>query len=267
MSSEKLNEQIGERLEVLGTEELRVIWTENNRAQWSDQAFAAMEVILSERGVDLPSQQEPQYHLTQREGPISYSKKIALTVGMWMMLGAFLIWVLLLAPASEMGFMSTSLSISQGKMMIILYPMQDAESFQMLFMGLIDIKFLIACFGMIAGVLLLMSSPRGVVWAKIYLMLIVLWVIGMVALINVYPFAEIYWQSFFSVIEVEIDFDSLFSRYTKKPGWDLLVFSAKQFWPVIVCVPLWFLFFQRSTWIKKRFCVGSARQNEIKSVT
>ncbi len=38
------------------TEDLLAIWTENNRVEWRDEAFDAIQQILTERGVALPEQ-------------------------------------------------------------------------------------------------------------------------------------------------------------------------------------------------------------------
>ena len=56
MNSDKLSKQIYERMRDKSSEELLTIWKENDRGLWSDEAFKAIEEILSSRKMPLPAQ-------------------------------------------------------------------------------------------------------------------------------------------------------------------------------------------------------------------
>jgi len=51
-----LAEQIKDNLSKKTTEELLSIWAENDRTEWSEEAFAAIHVLLTDRGAAIPSQ-------------------------------------------------------------------------------------------------------------------------------------------------------------------------------------------------------------------
>ncbi len=265
MNNEKMTEQIGERLAVKETPELCEIWVDNNRAQWSDQAFAAIELILRERGVALPVQREPHYQALHPEGDIAQSKNKIMSVGGWTLYGSFLVWVLLLAPLNELGHVMTPLTMSEEFFLSIWMGIHDIETFQRLVMGMVDVKFLLTCFGMITGVLLLIENQKAIVCAKGYLLSMTLWTALFIGLINVYPFAEIYWQNQNSVMGLQGNWESILSGYAVKPGWELLTFTSKKFWPVFICALVWFLFFQRSQWVKGRFGAKETTQNTVQS--
>ena len=50
---------VRERLSSLGDEELLRLWVENDRGQYSDETFEAVRSLLTERGVELPPQNDP----------------------------------------------------------------------------------------------------------------------------------------------------------------------------------------------------------------
>jgi hypothetical protein len=56
--SDNLREQIFESLNLKNTDELLDIWQTNDREEWSDTAFDLIREILSERGVEIPVQDE-----------------------------------------------------------------------------------------------------------------------------------------------------------------------------------------------------------------
>jgi len=56
MKSNKLLEQIHERMGEKSTGELLTIWKENDHGLWSEEAFKTIEEILSRREVPLPPQ-------------------------------------------------------------------------------------------------------------------------------------------------------------------------------------------------------------------
>jgi predicted house-cleaning noncanonical NTP pyrophosphatase (MazG superfamily) len=61
MSSNELRKQIYRNLSLKETDELIDIWQSNNRYEWSDEAFESIRMILQERGVEIPEQNEPIY--------------------------------------------------------------------------------------------------------------------------------------------------------------------------------------------------------------
>jgi hypothetical protein len=57
--NENLNKQIREHLNLKTTDELLDLWQANDRVEWSDAAFEVMQEILTERGEEIPEQDEP----------------------------------------------------------------------------------------------------------------------------------------------------------------------------------------------------------------
>jgi hypothetical protein len=64
----RLIETIQANFESKGTEELLEIWKANDRAEYSDEAFAAIEEILTKRMQEVPAQDAPKTH-EQEEKP------------------------------------------------------------------------------------------------------------------------------------------------------------------------------------------------------
>lgn len=56
--SEKTVAEISARMREKETDELLKIWKENNRDEWSNEAFEAIRKVLTERGVNVPTQSE-----------------------------------------------------------------------------------------------------------------------------------------------------------------------------------------------------------------
>src|SRR5207244_5585843 len=50
---------VRERLSSLGDEELLRLWVENDRGQYSEETFEAVRSLLTERGAELPPQNDP----------------------------------------------------------------------------------------------------------------------------------------------------------------------------------------------------------------
>ncbi len=65
MSNEELRRQIYSNLNLKETDELVYIWQANNRYEWSYEAFEIIRVILQERGVQIPKQDEPIYERSE----------------------------------------------------------------------------------------------------------------------------------------------------------------------------------------------------------
>jgi hypothetical protein len=59
MPTDPLTRAIKQRMSSLDDGELLHLWVENDRGQYSDAAFEAVRLILAERGVELPTQNEP----------------------------------------------------------------------------------------------------------------------------------------------------------------------------------------------------------------
>lgn len=55
-ASTALISDITSRLENHPSDELLAIWCENDRTEWSDECFAAIQSILTKRGIVLPPQ-------------------------------------------------------------------------------------------------------------------------------------------------------------------------------------------------------------------
>lgn len=64
MKSNKLLEQIHERMGEKSTGELLTIWKDNDRGLWSEEAFKVIEEILSSREVPLPPQRQIKNYMT-----------------------------------------------------------------------------------------------------------------------------------------------------------------------------------------------------------
>lgn len=65
--NEKLIEQIQEKMNSKSTEELLNIWKENNREEYSNEAFVAIQRILTERGESLPAQLKDESAVTKKQ--------------------------------------------------------------------------------------------------------------------------------------------------------------------------------------------------------
>lgn len=67
MNSDTLSKQIYERMRDKSSEELLTIWKENDRGLWSDEAFKAIEEILSSRKMTLPAQGQIKKSIPQSQ--------------------------------------------------------------------------------------------------------------------------------------------------------------------------------------------------------
>jgi hypothetical protein len=61
MHDEAQHQQIYERMSLRGTDELLDIWAANDRVEWSDLTFEVIKIILQERSVEPPAQNDPVY--------------------------------------------------------------------------------------------------------------------------------------------------------------------------------------------------------------
>jgi hypothetical protein len=59
MTTDSLTRAIHQRMSSLDDAELLRLWVENDRGQYSDAAFEAVRAVLTERGVELPAQNDP----------------------------------------------------------------------------------------------------------------------------------------------------------------------------------------------------------------
>lgn len=57
--NDNLSKQIREHLNLKTTDELLEIWQDNDRVEWSEAAFEVIQEILTERGEEIPEQDEP----------------------------------------------------------------------------------------------------------------------------------------------------------------------------------------------------------------
>jgi len=89
MNSDKLSKQIYERMRDKSSEELLTIWKENDHGLRSDEAFKAIEEILSSRKMPLPAQGQIKKSIPQSQ-PIEESwEKPFLS---WAFYLLFLLW-------------------------------------------------------------------------------------------------------------------------------------------------------------------------------
>ncbi len=100
-----LNQQIQDHMNTKSTDELMTIWTSNDRSQWTDQAFGAIETILTDRKAPL-SVQQPL--LEAEKDQVSEFKKISYTRRFCNLVLDILVFRLLalviLLPFSQMDF-------------------------------------------------------------------------------------------------------------------------------------------------------------------
>ncbi len=95
MNSAKLFEQIHERMGEKSTGELLTIWKENDHGLWSDEAFKAIEEILSSHKVQLPAQGQIKKTVPQLQ-PLEESWEKPFIS--WAFYILFLLWIAVFHP-------------------------------------------------------------------------------------------------------------------------------------------------------------------------
>ncbi len=90
------------------TEELLQIWTENDRTEWSDEAYAAIRQVLTERNVSLPAQAAVVVE-EEEEGDANSDALVRLST--WAQLFA---WLSLVVTAGISGINVVSIITSSG---------------------------------------------------------------------------------------------------------------------------------------------------------
>ncbi len=93
--NDSLRNQIYNNLNQKTTDELVAIWDENNRREWSEQAFELIQIILKERGEEIPAQKHENWHnkpeqITDEQDddknslPVFYNPQKALRIIDWL---------------------------------------------------------------------------------------------------------------------------------------------------------------------------------------
>jgi len=95
MNSDTLSKQIYERMRDKSSEELLTIWKENDRGLWSDEAFKAIEEILSSRKMPLPAQGQIKKSIPQSQLLEECWEKPFLS---WAFYVIFLLWIVVFHP-------------------------------------------------------------------------------------------------------------------------------------------------------------------------
>ena len=95
MKSNKLLEQIHERMGEKSTGELLTIWKDNDRGLWSDEVFKAIEEILTSRKVPLPAQGQIKKTVPQSQ-PLGESWEKPFIS--WAFYVIFLLWIVVFHP-------------------------------------------------------------------------------------------------------------------------------------------------------------------------
>ena len=95
MKSDKLLEQIHERIGEKSTGELLTIWKENDRGLWSEEAFKTIEEILSSREVPLPPQGQIKKSVPLYRSPWGSWENPYIS---WAFYLLFLFWIVVFHP-------------------------------------------------------------------------------------------------------------------------------------------------------------------------
>ncbi len=104
-------EDIADKMRTRTTEDLTAIWTKNDRKEWSDDAFDAINMVLTERGISVPVQQAVPI-------PQETARAVAKSKPRLPLLGGVARWVsLVLATFGVLGWSQTASHANAGNNM------------------------------------------------------------------------------------------------------------------------------------------------------
>jgi len=254
MNSNKLFEQIHERVRKKSTEELLLMWRENDHGLWSDEVFKAIEEILTSRKVPLPAQ-------GQIKKPVPQSQPLGESLGKpfisWAFYVIFLLWIVVFHPFFFVaGFFTynieSPLHPDLGQSLTSIGQIQDIHAYVFLLKVFSLLELSLICLGYYAGYLLVEKKFNALTWTKRYISLLFSWLICSFFIYKFYPFAEAIIQAKASVIDLPLNWEILFKEKVSNRASEYAWIISKIYMPPIVCTIVWFIYFAKSKWIAER---------------
>lgn len=254
MNSDTLSKQIYERMRDKSSEELLTIWKENDRGLWSDEAFKAIEEILSSRKVPLPAQGQIKKSIPQSQLLEECWEKPFLS---WAFYILFLLWIVVFHPFFFVaGFFTLSIQSplhpDLGQSLTSIGQIQDINPYVFLLKVFSLLELSLICLGYYAGYLLVEKKFNALTWTKRYISLLFSWLICSFFIYKFYPFAEAIIQAKASVIDLPLNWEILFKEKVSNRASDYAWISSKIYMPTIFCTIVWFIYFAKSKWIAER---------------
>ena len=255
MASDKIYEQIVQRMDEKSTDELLSIWIENDRGLWSDKAFKAIESILINRNITLPPQGPKKPSVPQPQSRIGNWESPYISMAFFYL---FLFWIGVLHPIFFFGGHYTNLLDSP------LFPNMWATVTQLgriqnrnVFFGfwqlLVFIELCLLCLGTFTGVLLWEKKRYAVIWTKTYLLLLFFFLNVAFLYFNFYSIFEEIIQIKTSIIDLSFDWNSILNEKISGRHWEYTERSFKSYLIPMACTIVWFLYFSKSTWVANRY--------------